>query len=354
MAIFGVRFATKVDRATLEGLSPIGIINFLVFFFHHSMFAIMCLTLLVRLLMAMMTNTFQSVKKSALLEWRLLIARAVLRYEHLFFFAPQAYKLAGEKHPDGKFYHNFLHVAPDADGHEHIPLMIARRGAGSLFASADDMSFARGGQLEEEQQQQSFIDDEKQHARASFERSASVTSGPLLRLEHVRMSTLTASAKASLSKRAFYRQNMDTIRMKAQRAASSRSLLDAAEAHRQGRSGATQRDTLALRLRKVIRGTRWCMSAAPHAAPNEQQPESADASRLRSHRGRKSRTVPGEEPGETPAAALASADTAAEALASALDVAEPVETTIDTGDAIKQAALPKAGDRMVACDCSPR
>ena len=45
------------------------------------MFAIVCVVLLVRLLMAMMTNTFRVVHEKAQLEWRLLITRNVLRLE---------------------------------------------------------------------------------------------------------------------------------------------------------------------------------------------------------------------------------------------------------------------------------
>ena len=88
------------------------------------MYAIVCLMLLVRLLMAMMTNTFQSVKRSALLEWRLMVARAVLRHELLCSLLPNLQKLAGARGPDGKYYHNFLHVRPDPDGQMHIPLLL--------------------------------------------------------------------------------------------------------------------------------------------------------------------------------------------------------------------------------------
>ena len=133
MAVFGQRFATMLDEPTLRRLSGLQALNFAVFFFHHSMFAIMCTILLVRLLMAMMTNTFQGVKKSALLEWRLMIARAVLRHELLFFFAPSSQKLAGERGVDGKYYHSFLHVKPDPDGQVHVPLLLAQKASSSLF-----------------------------------------------------------------------------------------------------------------------------------------------------------------------------------------------------------------------------
>jgi hypothetical protein len=112
-------------------------VNFIVFFWHHTMFSIMCLTLLVRLLMAMMTNTFQSVKKSALLEWRLMIARAVLRHELLFSFVDNERKLAGERGADGKYFHSFLHVQADPDGGVHIPLQIAQQRSAALFSEDD-------------------------------------------------------------------------------------------------------------------------------------------------------------------------------------------------------------------------
>ena len=152
MAIYGVRFATYLDRDTLELFSPLQALNFAVFFFHHSMFAIMCLTLLVRLLMAMMTNTFQSVKKSALLEWRLMIARAVLRHELLFFFADRTRKLAGERGADGKFYHSFLHVRSEPDGAVHVPLLLAQQRSASLFTEGDIELLTPGGEGETKSQ----------------------------------------------------------------------------------------------------------------------------------------------------------------------------------------------------------
>jgi len=143
MAIFGVRFAPDLDRRTLETFSWSQSLNFAVFFFHHSMFSIMCLTLLVRLLMAMMTNTFQGVKKAAQLEFRLLIARAVLRHELLYFFAPHESKFAGTRGLDNKFYHSFLHVKQDPDGHVHIPLLLAQEKSGSLLDREDDLTTSK-------------------------------------------------------------------------------------------------------------------------------------------------------------------------------------------------------------------
>ena len=42
-------------------------------------FCVVCIILLVRLLMAMMTNTFRMVQEKAQLEWRLLVTRHVVR-----------------------------------------------------------------------------------------------------------------------------------------------------------------------------------------------------------------------------------------------------------------------------------
>jgi hypothetical protein len=91
----------------------------------------------------MMTNTFQGVKKAAQLEFRLLIARAVLRHELLYFFAPPESKFAGIRGLDNKFYHSFLHVKQDPDGHVHIPLLLAQEKSGSLLDRQDDLTTSK-------------------------------------------------------------------------------------------------------------------------------------------------------------------------------------------------------------------
>lgn len=91
----------------------------------------------------MMTNTFQGVKKAAQLEFRLLIARAVLRHELLYFFAPPEAKFAGTRGIDNKYYHSFLHVKQDPDGHLHIPLLLAQEKSGSLLDREDDLTTSK-------------------------------------------------------------------------------------------------------------------------------------------------------------------------------------------------------------------
>ena len=78
-------------------------------------FCVVCIILLVRLLMAMMTNTFRTVHQKAQLEWRLLITRHVLRIELLgaSLLGERLHEslFAGTKHPvDGRYYHNFLRI----------------------------------------------------------------------------------------------------------------------------------------------------------------------------------------------------------------------------------------------------
>ena len=184
MAIFGVRFATNLDLPTLQAFNTMQWLNFIVFFFHHTMFAIMCLTLLVRLLMAMMTNTFQSVKKSALLEWRLMIARAVLRHELLYSWSPQEYRLAGTRGADGKYYHSFLHVRPDPDGQVHVPLQLAQQRSASLFADDDNTPLEPSDEADESQKAR-FFADENTEVSSTFSKAVEVTAAPLLHRERL-------------------------------------------------------------------------------------------------------------------------------------------------------------------------
>ena len=115
-----------------------------------------------------------------------MIARAVLRHELVFFFAPRRYKLAGEHGADGSYYHSFLHVRPDPDGATHIPLLLAQQRSASLFAENDDASPTGEAEQVDEDAQRAFFADEQGVATAHtepFDLSATVSSGPLLHNE---------------------------------------------------------------------------------------------------------------------------------------------------------------------------
>ena len=111
------------------------------FSYFHLMFAITCMILLVRLLMAMMTNTFQSVKKQAQLEWRLLIARNVLRLELVFNalarcmpMSTRQRKFSGAIPPGQQIYvHTFLHVEKSTGAPDAVPLLLAQQGGNDLY-----------------------------------------------------------------------------------------------------------------------------------------------------------------------------------------------------------------------------
>ena len=124
----------------------------------------------------------EGVKKSALLEWRLMIARAVLRHELLFFFAPEERKLAGEAGADGKHYHSFLHVRPDPDGRMHVPLLLAQAASASLFDSSEaggiDDQDDFGGDDGDGEEARGDGEEEEEEANALFGRSMTVTSAP--------------------------------------------------------------------------------------------------------------------------------------------------------------------------------
>lgn len=124
MAITGIRFAVAYDMDALGDFTGWEMANFVFFQWAQAMFAIMSMVLLLRLLMAMMTNTFQGVKKAAELEWRLLIARNVLRLELV---VPQRLKRVGTLGLDGKFSIQIIHVEPDPSGEPNVPLMLAKQ-----------------------------------------------------------------------------------------------------------------------------------------------------------------------------------------------------------------------------------
>ena len=81
MAILGVRFAPSFQAGVIGEFSSWEMTCFVLFNMINALFAIVCIILLVRLLMAMMTNTFQGVRQSAALECRLLVTRHVLKHE---------------------------------------------------------------------------------------------------------------------------------------------------------------------------------------------------------------------------------------------------------------------------------
>jgi len=142
-AIFGIRFAPNANAPELDDLSYGEILCFALFSALTYVFTLVCLILLVRLLMAMMTNTFRKVQEQAQLEWRLLIARNVLRLE-LFVLNTTgkwayAKMFAGAKSTvDGKYYHNFLHVSALPGEHKSVPMMLAMSGSNELFNEEED------------------------------------------------------------------------------------------------------------------------------------------------------------------------------------------------------------------------
>ena len=142
-AIFGIRFAPNANAPELDDLSYGEMLCFALFSALTYVFTLVCLILLVRLLMAMMTNTFRKVQEQAQLEWRLLIARNVLRLE-LFVLNTTgkwayAKMFAGSQSAvDGKYYHNFLHVSAPPGEPKSVPMMLAMSGTNELFNEDDD------------------------------------------------------------------------------------------------------------------------------------------------------------------------------------------------------------------------
>jgi len=130
-AIVGLRFAPNFEAEMTDDFTPVMWLCFLCFYAVHLSFVIVCIILLVRLLMAMMTNTFRKVQEQAQLEWRLLITRHVLRLEvlgDLLLRSSQTHRLfAGELHA-GEYVHNFLDVRPPAGEPKTIPMQLAQKG----------------------------------------------------------------------------------------------------------------------------------------------------------------------------------------------------------------------------------
>ena len=123
-ALIGIRFTTNFDAPELEGFDVVEYLCLLAFQVINLTFCIVCIILLIRLLMAMMTSTYRMVQEKAQLEWRLLVTRHVLRLELLgaSLFSEKRladYLFAGTKNKfDGKYYHNFIRApfAPES-GH---------------------------------------------------------------------------------------------------------------------------------------------------------------------------------------------------------------------------------------------
>ena len=153
-SIYQKRFATNWDAIDASTFGPSRWVAMALFSYFHLMFAITCLILLVRLLMAMMTNTFQSVRKQAQLEWRLLMARHVLRLELVFTALVRSRltrlcgsptllerKFSGHVPPGGTAYvHTFLHVERQAV--QPVPLLLAQQGGQDLYDAAEQEAVA--------------------------------------------------------------------------------------------------------------------------------------------------------------------------------------------------------------------
>ncbi|KAL1496128.1 hypothetical protein AB1Y20_014749 [Prymnesium parvum] len=106
-AIVGIRFTTNFAAPELGSFDMFEMLCVLFFQVINLTFNVVCIILLVRLLMAMMTNTFRLVQEKAQLEWRLLVTRHVLRLELLggYFLNERHYEVlfAGTKsHLDGE------------------------------------------------------------------------------------------------------------------------------------------------------------------------------------------------------------------------------------------------------------
>ncbi|KAL3892612.1 MAG: hypothetical protein SGPRY_014962, partial [Prymnesium sp.] len=147
-AIVGMRFSPDWHATVAVDFTAVEWLCFCFFFLVHLSFNVVCIILLMRLLMAMMTNTFRTVQESAQLEWRLLITRHVLRFELLgaaFFPANgdlAARLLAGAESPvDGKYYYHFLDVQTPDGAPKTVPMLKAQPAEHEpLFADDDAVS----------------------------------------------------------------------------------------------------------------------------------------------------------------------------------------------------------------------
>lgn len=155
-AVYQRRFSTDWNAIDVDSFEAGHWVAITVFSYFHMMFAITCLTLLVRLLMAMMTNTFRSVTEKAQLEWRLLIARNVLRLELVFTAFVKSWaaqcclpestlrrKYAGSVPPGGTaMVHTFLHVERSPDAPSSVPVLLAKQGGNDLYDAEEQKAAA--------------------------------------------------------------------------------------------------------------------------------------------------------------------------------------------------------------------
>eukprot|EP00966_Prymnesium_polylepis_P071828 1668157-Prymnesium_polylepis.1 len=157
MAILGIKFSPNFDAPATDDFTTWEWLSFLLFTAINAMFAIVCIILLVRLLMAMMTNTFRSVQEKAQLEWRLLLLRHVLRIELVALKfggarvqARQVAGVPGERGtPDeGKHFHHFLHVQAAPGEAINIPMQLAQAGNSDLFYDMEDEALPESSAVE--------------------------------------------------------------------------------------------------------------------------------------------------------------------------------------------------------------
>ena len=104
----------------------------------YVLFVLVVLVLMINLLIAMMSNTYEEEKESALLQWRILFARLVLRYEllnlPLAMLHPKRHErrvMVGDSKLQNQEYYPFRSYDKDA------PLNLDGRG-GDIFADGDE------------------------------------------------------------------------------------------------------------------------------------------------------------------------------------------------------------------------
>jgi len=153
-AIVGIRFSTNFKAPELEQFDAIEFMCLLYFHISNLMFCVVCIILLVRLLMAMMTNTFKIVQEKAQLEWRLLLTRHVLRLEllgsELLGENAQERLFAGQKsHIDGERYHSFIKVQLQPGEAPSMPIQIARVQNGAVDWFDEDVLDSKGTRAKE-------------------------------------------------------------------------------------------------------------------------------------------------------------------------------------------------------------
>ena len=113
MALVGVKWSPELSVEIVEELDTWQLINYLLFILLYCGYVLTVVILMLRLLIAMLSNTFNSVERKSTLEWRLLLARRVLRAELLYPYPRQM--RAGEE-VDGQHLFFFRHVDKNAEG----------------------------------------------------------------------------------------------------------------------------------------------------------------------------------------------------------------------------------------------